>query len=167
MGCLGFWLKYLFRILVCFVVVFSFFGTVRDGLLQGIVSVPMVRAEEEDDDEGDEGEEEDREEERKTTTVSSGTQTVTVYETRLVQRKMRVTSPEYTIDTDGDGLVDGLDPDPKVAQQEYFTDTDGDGVPNAFDRHHDEDDWVYVEDTDANGNGVLDGYEYGYAMGKK
>lgn len=166
MKCIRFELKYLFQILVCFVVVFAFFGTVRGGLLQRIVSVPTVQAEEEDG-EGDEGEEEDREEERRTTTVSSGTQTTVVYEKRLVQKKVQVTPPEYTMDTDGDGLVDGLDPDPKVAQQEYFTDTDGDGVPNAFDRHHDGDDWAYVEDTDANGNGVLDGYEYGYAMGKK
>lgn len=115
----------------------------------------------------EEEEKEDEEEENaysQKSDSSSKTETITTYETRLIQKKVLVTPPEYRVDTDKDGLVDGIDPDSKVPQQEYFTDTDGDGVPNAFDRHHDEDDWAYVEDTDADADGLLDGYENGYAM---
>ena len=96
--------------------------------------------------------------------TGSGTKTVTTYvtkyETKQVSSTVLVTPPEYQTDTDGDGLVDAIDPDPKVRQQEYFTDTDGDSVANAFDRHHGEDDLTYSEvDTDADGNGIIDAYE--------
>ncbi|MGB5019115.1 MAG: hypothetical protein WBO66_05300, partial [Candidatus Moraniibacteriota bacterium] len=67
--------------------------------------------------------------------------------------------PEFLTDTDGDLLVDAIDPEPNRDQREYFTDTDGDGVPNAFDKHHDEDDFAYHDDDDADKNGILDSYE--------
>jgi hypothetical protein len=70
-----------------------------------------------------------------------------------------VNDPEFLKDTDGDYLVDGIDPEPTRDNREYFTDTDGDGVPNAFDQYHDEDDFSYHDDTDLDGNGILDSYE--------
>jgi hypothetical protein len=78
---------------------------------------------------------------------------VVTYETLLVN------DPEFLIDTDGDRLVDAIDPEPTRDNREYFTDTDDDGVPDAFDQYHDEDDFSYHDDTDSNGNGILDSYE--------
>lgn len=86
-------------------------------------------------------------------------QEVTTY--TPVTRTVDVTDAEYVTDTDGDLLVDAVDPNPLVKQSEYFTDTDGDGVPNALDRHHDEDDFAYFEDleVDENADGVFDSYQ--------
>lgn len=110
--------------------------------------------EEEDEDE-DEDEEEDEDDDKKKETVE-----VTRYEVRQVVRTVVVLAPEYETDTDGDLLVDGIDPDPKVHQREYFTDTDGDGIPNVFDRHHGEDDFAYYDgEEDADSDGLLDSYE--------
>ncbi|MEI7750019.1 MAG: hypothetical protein WCJ25_03370 [Candidatus Moraniibacteriota bacterium] len=85
---------------------------------------------------------------------------VTQYVTRQVSKVVTVTPLEYQTDTDGDGLVDAIDPDPKRRQQDYFTDSDGDSVPDAFDRHPGEDDLAYSEtNTDLDGNGIIDAYE--------
>ncbi len=90
------------------------------------------------------------------------------YEARSVQQTAYETPSEYLTDTDGDGLVDGIDPDPSVHQQEYFTDTDGDSVPNAFDLHHDADDFSYIEEaTDTDGNGILDQFEAAFNGNKE
>ena len=84
-----------------------------------------------------------------------------VIEYKPVTETIYVTEAAYAIDTDGDVLVDALDPDPLIPQSEYFTDIDGDGMPNALDRYHDEDDFAYYEfETDDNGNGILDSYEH-------
>ncbi len=91
---------------------------------------------------------------------SSKTIYVTEYQERQVSRIVVVTPPEYRTDSDGDGLVDAIDPEPRRRQQEYFTDTDGDSVADAFDMHHDEDDFLYDEaGTDTDGNGIIDSYE--------
>lgn len=83
-----------------------------------------------------------------------------VVEYRPVTKVIIVTEEAYTLDTDGDQLVDALDPDPLIKQSEYFEDIDGDGVPNALDKHHDEDDFAYIEtEADENNNGILDSYE--------
>ncbi len=107
----------------------------------------------EDEDEDDEDEEDERDPSSGKTIMQTITQQVTTYEIR------RVNDPEFLIDSDGDLLVDAIDPDPSHDQREYFTDTDMDGVPNIFDKHHDEDDFAYHDDTDLNGNGILDSYE--------
>ena len=65
----------------------------------------------------------------------------------------------YNIDTDGDKLVDALDPDPAVPQWEYYTDDDGDTVPNVKDKHKDEDDLLYFDFSDENNNGIIDLFE--------
>ncbi len=112
---------------------------------------PVALGDDDDDDEGDDD-------------GGGSAKTKTTYETRYVTRQvskvMTVTPPEYRTDTDKDGLVDAIDPDPTTAQQEYFTDTDGDSVANAYDLHHDEDDFAYSEmNTDMDGNGIVDEYE--------
>lgn len=83
-----------------------------------------------------------------------------VIEYKPVIETIVVTEKAYDTDTDGDKLVDALDPDPSVPQSEYFTDDDGDGVPNAIDSYPNEDDFSYYEfETDDNHNGILDSYE--------
>lgn len=124
------------------------------------VSVAHADDDEDEDDEDEdederEDEDEDEDEEEKKEVVE-----VMRYEVRQVVRTVAVLAPEYEKDTDGDLLVDGIDPDPKVHQREYFTDTDGDGIPNIFDRHHDEDDFSYYDgEEDADADGLLDSYE--------
>ncbi|QQR78876.1 MAG: hypothetical protein IPJ68_01190 [Candidatus Moraniibacteriota bacterium] len=128
------------------------------------------RDEEEHEDEEDEEHEEKDEDDGKKATQETGTGSKTkaktvkvvkdVIEYRPIAKTVIVTEEAYATDTDGDLLVDAIDPDPKVPQNEYFTDTDGDGVPNAIDRHHDEDDFSYYEfETDNDNNGILDSYE--------
>ena len=95
-------------------------------------------------------------------TTATKTKTIiqNITEYKPITKTVVVTDEAYQKDTDGDGLVDAIDPDPFKAQSEYFTDTDGDGVPNAFDQHHDEDDFAYYDsETDENGNGIIDSYE--------
>lgn len=82
---------------------------------------------------------------------------------QAVTRQVAVVQAGYDVDTDGDGLVDAIDPDPLVPQDQYFTDTDGDGVPDALDQYPGQDDFLMASqqsNVDANGNGVLDTYEH-------
>lgn len=120
--------------------------------------------EEHEDEEDQEDEEDDRPSETIQEKKSSKPKTIKVIrevvEYKPITETVIVTEEAYAKDTDSDGLVDALDPDPLVPQSEYFTDIDGDGVPNALDRHHDEDDFAYLEfETDDNNNGILDSYE--------
>lgn len=118
-----------------------------------------------EDDEDDEDNEKNDEENKTATSSTSSTpqtqkiiQNVTTY--KPVTKTVIVTEEAYQKDTDGDELVDALDPDPLKHQSEYFTDIDGDGISNALDQHHDEDDFAYLEfETDENGNGIIDSYE--------
>ncbi|MFZ1654323.1 MAG: hypothetical protein WBO92_00245 [Candidatus Moraniibacteriota bacterium] len=119
---------------------------------------------EEDEREEDDGEKESEQPKAASKTSQSKPKTVKVVkdvvEYRPVARTVIVTEEAYATDTDGDLLVDAIDPDPKVPQSEYFTDVDEDGVPNAIDRHPDEDDFSYYEfETDGDNNGILDSYE--------
>ncbi len=115
----------------------------------------------EDDEEDEEDKDEDEEDERPKTSKPKTIQVVKeVIEYKPVTETIIVTEAAYTIDTDGDVLVDAIDPDPLVPQSEYFTDIDNDGVPNALDLYHDEDDFSYYEfETDDDNNGILDSYE--------
>lgn len=79
---------------------------------------------------------------------------------RTITKVITVTDPGYDIDTDGDVIVDAIDPDPARHQEEYFTDYDGDSIPNAFDLYHDEDDFAYFESAvDNDHDGIIDSLE--------
>lgn len=140
---------------------------VRALSLSQIFSPTVLGDDDENDDEGgdenDEGDDDEYDGNGSSGTSGSSktvTTYVTRYETRQVSKVVTVTPPEYRTDTDGDGLVDAIDPDPNRHQRDYFTDTDGDSVSDAFDRHPGEDDFAYVEgDADVNGNGIIDTYE--------
>ncbi len=134
-----------------------------------------VRAEDEDEDEHEDEDEEDEDEHedeeetsvqetKSTPKASKKTETVRtvqeVIEYKPVQKTVTVTEDAYTKDTDGDSLVDAIDPDPLVDQRQYFTDDDNDAVPNALDQYPGEDDFSYYDfETDDNNNGIIDSYE--------
>jgi hypothetical protein len=143
-----------------FVAVGSFFISGADMRIHpsiiGTVFADDDDDEDEDDDDEDDEDEDDDDDDRK---EKKETISVTRYEVRKVTQIVTVLAPEYEKDTDGDLLVDGIDPNPLVHQKEYFTDTDGDSVPDAFDRYHGEDDFAYFEEDDADRNGIIDAYE--------
>ena len=122
--------------------------------------------EDEDEEDEHEDEDEDEDEDKPTSSSSSKTEYKTieviqeVIEYKPVTETVLVTKEDYARDTDGDSLVDAIDPDPLVVQSEYYSDIDGDGIPNALDQHHDEDDFAYFDfETDDNNNGIIDSYE--------
>ncbi|MCW1888674.1 MAG: hypothetical protein KIH67_003930, partial [Candidatus Moranbacteria bacterium] len=88
--------------------------------------------EEEDEDEEDE-EDEEYEKSKPSTKTIDVIQNITEY--KPVTETVVTLDDSYQKDTDGDQLVDAIDPNPLIKQSEYFTDTDGDGVPNALDQH--------------------------------
>ncbi len=112
--------------------------------------------EDEDDDDEDENEDDDEDEddEKESKPVEK---IITTYQ--QVQRTVVVLDEKFRIDTDGDLLVDGLDPDPAVSQLAYFMDDDEDAVPNALDRFPGADDFFAFEDSDdQDGDGILDAF---------
>lgn len=130
------------------------------------VMIALADDEDEEDEEDEDEEEEDEEEDEPASSSSSKTEYKTieviqeVIEYKPVTETVLVTKEDYARDTDGDSLVDAIDPDPLVVQSEYFSDTDNDGIPNALDQHHDEDDFAYFDfETDDNNNGIVDSYE--------
>lgn len=129
-----------------------------------LATVSAREDEEEEDYEEDDADERGNDSEPATKESAPKTKTIKVIkevvEYRPVTETIMVTEEAYAKDTDGDVLVDAIDPDPLVPQSEYFTDIDADGIPNALDRHHDEDDFAYYDfETDTNGNGIFDSYE--------
>ncbi|MEP7162422.1 MAG: hypothetical protein ABI747_01520 [Candidatus Moraniibacteriota bacterium] len=83
-----------------------------------------------------------------------------IIEYRPVTKTVSVIEPAFTTDTDSDGLVDGMDPDPQIDQHQYFTDDDSDGMPNVWDQYPNEDDFSYLDEaSDVNHNGLIDMYE--------
>ncbi len=104
--------------------------------------LPVAWAEDDDDDE-------DRE------TSKPVEKIVTTYQ--QVQRTIVMLDEKFKIDTDGDRLVDGLDPDTAVSQLEYFMDDDEDAVPNALDKFPGADDFFTFDDSeDQDSDGILD-----------
>jgi len=65
----------------------------------------------------------------------------------------------YDKDSDGDKLVDALDPNPTIPEQDFFTDTDNDSIPDVLDEYPNEDDFLYVDFVDTNANGIADEFE--------
>lgn len=119
----------------------------------GLLTVQKVHAERDDEDFENEVDDSDRRENR---TIGV---TTTVTSEPIQQTQQIVTDPAYTTDTDGDGLVDAIDPNPTIPQPAFFSDSDGDTIPDAFDAHPGEDDLSFVQDIDKNGNGILDSFE--------
>lgn len=117
-----------------------------------------------EDDEDDEDDERDDEDDNQKKTVSSTEQSVTTKTTyvvtyKQVEKKEVVLPEEYQRDTDGDVLVDALDPHPNIPEQQYFTDDDDDAVANAFDVYPGEDDLLTLDDSeDQNRDGILDSF---------
>jgi len=111
---------------------------------------------EDDEDEKDDSEEKDDAPKLTTTTQETVT---TVENPTPVVKTVRVPTGAYAIDTDGDKLVDAIDPDPKIPQQMYFTDSDGDSIPDVFDQYPGQNDFQFVDDTDSNNNGIWDSLE--------
>lgn len=127
----------------------------------------IVRAENDDEESGkdhEDKEDKDDDEDNKPSnstkaTKSTSTNTVVKYIPPLVQTivvPIKHIQPGYDLDTDGDGLVDALDPNPTISEKDLFTDTDGDGIANFFDKHPGEDDFTYLEFVDTNNNGIND-----------
>lgn len=87
---------------------------------------------------------------------NSQPQTITETVTVPVIKTITVIDDGYDIDTDGDLLVDAIDPHPEIHEKLLFTDTDNDGVPDATDAYPDEDDFLYILFPDENQNGISD-----------
>ena len=114
----------------------------------------------EDEDERDEEEDEDENYSKNNAQETEYYyQTVTVPAPKPVIKYVYVTDPGYDRDTDGDKIVDALDPNPKINEVDLFTDDDKDSVPNAYDKYPNEDDFLYIEFTDNNNNGIIDDIE--------
>lgn len=126
----------------------------------------IAQAEDDEEEEDEDEEEEEREDEdeeyssSKNSSPSNQTTTRQVITYQQITKTTQTVAPGYDKDTDGDGIVDAIDPDPSKDQREYFTDSDQDGIPNAYDKHPGKDDFTYDENAqDENQNGVIDSYE--------
>ncbi len=128
----------------------------------------MVHAEDDEDEEDHEEDEEDDEDEEDeddhdddyeyVQTPVKTQEPVTEYIPETVQN-VWVPAVGYDIDSDGDLLVDAIDPHPTIDERKLFTDSDGDTVADAYDMYDGSDDFLYVIDADENNNGILDSYE--------
>jgi hypothetical protein len=154
------------KLLVTIFILILFVGTLNNVLPQlvpGLTDVYAKSSEErededkEEDDERDEEREDDDKEYYETTTTETVLTPTPV--TEPVTQYITSVEPGYNTDTDGDQLVDAIDPDPTIPQSEFYTDDDKDSVPNAFDKHKGEDDLSYTDFQDLNSNGILDSLE--------
>jgi hypothetical protein len=131
--------------------------------LYSLRQVYAERGEIEDEDEDsrdDERDEDDDDEYEYEYQYEEFSENVVVYKPlEPVIKYITVVEPGYGIDTDKDGLVDAIDPDPNIHQEEYFTDSDNDSVPDVLDAFPGEDDFYYIEFIDENNNGVVDFFE--------
>jgi hypothetical protein len=114
--------------------------------------------EDEDEDEDDEDDkDEDDEDDEKNTETRVQESVITTY--RLVTKTVTILDEKFKVDTDGDTLVDGLDPHPTVPEAAYFTDDDEDAVPNALDAYPGQDDFfVFEDEADQDQDGLLDSF---------
>lgn len=154
----------IFILLVGISINFRYATKIKNLLVHNTIS--KVYAEDDEDekeDEKDEDEDEDEkdddnnEEESYYETVTVPSPKVTTQQPQI--RYIYVTDVGYDRDTDGDKIVDALDPNPTISEYDLFTDDDNDGIPNAHDKYKDEDDFLYADFIDANNNGILDELE--------
>jgi len=115
--------------------------------------------ESEDEDEEDDEDEDDDEERNNNSQEEYTYETVTVPAEKPIVKYVPVVALEYRTDTDGDGLVDAIDPNPTISEYKLFTDDDLDSVANAWDKYPGEDDFSYIDYLDANNNGITDDLE--------
>lgn len=81
------------------------------------------------------------------------------YKEETYTEYVTITDADYAKDSDGDKLVDAIDPDPKRSQLDFFTDNDMDGIPNIYDAFDGKNDFLYLGNSDENNNGIIDSYE--------
>jgi hypothetical protein len=113
--------------------------------------------EDEDEDEEEEEEEEEDEDEDDDTKKSYQESVITTY--RLVEKTVTTLDEKFKLDTDGDLLVDGLDPHPTVPESAYFSDDDEDAVPNAVDAYPGKDDFfIFDDEADRDEDGLIDSF---------
>ncbi len=143
-----------FLILIILLIAVTF--KINSNLIKPDQDISKVALAEDDDDDDDEDEEKNEGKEKSKEEKSNSKP---IIEIMPVYKTIITYDPGYGQDTDGDKLVDAIDPNPTVIESEFFTDDDKDGVPNAFDEHKGEDDFKYKVDSDSNNNGVLDSYE--------
>jgi len=156
-----------YLIAIIMILIFSSSYIVSTEVVSKIVNKTVYADEDEDEDEDDEDEDDDEHEdeddddEREEEQVEYEIIEVPVEEEVVVEpiRYVTVFDTGYNIDTDKDGLVDAIDPNPTIHEREFFTDTDGDGVANALDSYPNEDDYSMVEFIDINQNGIADELE--------
>jgi hypothetical protein len=126
-----------------------------------------VLAEDDENDERDEKDERDDDDNEDNEDNKSGasTEETVIYTQEVLQPatptyvQVQIVAIEFQTDTDKDGLVDALDPNPTVDQRLFFTDSDNDGVMDASDQHSGENDLAYLTFEDANTNGILDMFD--------
>jgi len=137
---------------------------------QSLALVPTVFAESENEHENERGNDDGYSSSQvssNSTSASTSPQTKTVLipqapvtVTKWVPVTKQVPANGYDKDTDGDGIVDALDPHPTIPEQQFFTDSDNDGVPDNDDHFPGHDDfYTFPDNADANMNGILDTYE--------
>ncbi len=114
---------------------------------------------EEDEEEHEDEDDDDDDDDEKSSNTEETVEYETVEEPIIVQTTTVVVSQGFDVDTDGDKLVDKIDPNPTILEIELFTDDDLDGVPNAYDHFQGEDDYTFVEFVDTNSNGIVDDLE--------
>ncbi len=113
----------------------------------------------EEDDEDDKEEDDDEDDDDSDTSRSARPKETVITTYRLVERTVTLLDEKFRVDTDGDLLVDGLDPHPDTPESAYFTDDDEDAVPNALDAYPGEDDFlVFGDEEDQDKDGILDSF---------
>jgi len=145
-------------ITILFLLLFSFSLFKSSNNLLSNLKQNLIKKVSAEDSEDEKDDSEEKDDAPKLTTTTQETAT-TVENPTPVVKTVRVPTGAYAIDTDGDKLVDAIDPDPKVPQQMYFTDSDGDSIPDAFDQYPGQNDFQFVDDTDSNNNGIWDSLE--------
>ncbi len=133
---------------------------VADVLSPGVVLADDEDEDDEDEEESDENEDDENDDDEKEgTKISFQESVVTTYRTtyQLVEKTVTTLDEKFKIDTDGDLLVDGLDPHPTTPESAYFTDDDEDAVSNAWDAYPGKDDFfVFDDEADQDHDGLID-----------
>jgi hypothetical protein len=159
-----------FRLLFLFLFSFALLGVVGSMLwypearnVSTVLFPGVVFAEDDEDEEDEEDEEDDEDEEdeedddEKDTKKSYQESVITTY--KLVEKTVTTLDEKFKIDTDGDLLVDGLDPHPTVPESAYFSDDDEDAVPNAVDAYPGKDDFfIFDDEADRDEDGLIDSF---------